>query len=91
MELFQDHVHWRDWILIVLHHPELLYVSLSEPVINLSLTAIPDINQLTNYSPHYRYKNSNKSLCLTKHYAMKAYWGSGCIAPRILDLGSGWR
>jgi hypothetical protein len=25
-----------------------------------------------------------KSLCLTKHHAMKAYWGSGGIAPRIL-------
>jgi hypothetical protein len=28
------------------------------------------------------------SLCLTKHHAMKAYWESGCIAPRILDLGT---
>jgi hypothetical protein len=24
------------------------------------------------------------SLCLTKHHAMKTYWGSGGIAPRIL-------
>jgi hypothetical protein len=24
------------------------------------------------------------SLCLTKHHAMKAYWGSGGIAPLIL-------
>jgi hypothetical protein len=24
------------------------------------------------------------SLCLTKHHAMKLYWGSGCIAPLIL-------
>jgi hypothetical protein len=24
------------------------------------------------------------SLCLTKHHTMKAYWGSGGIAPRIL-------
>jgi hypothetical protein len=24
------------------------------------------------------------SLCLAKHHAMKAYWGSGGIAPRIL-------
>jgi hypothetical protein len=31
------------------------------------------------------------SLCLTKHHAMKAYWGSAGIAPRILDLGSRWR
>jgi hypothetical protein len=31
------------------------------------------------------------SLLLTKHNAMKTYWGSGCIAPRILDLGTRWR
>jgi hypothetical protein len=31
------------------------------------------------------------SLCLTKHNAMKTYWGSGSIAPRILDLGTRWR
>jgi hypothetical protein len=24
------------------------------------------------------------SLCLTKHYAMKTYGGSGCIGPRFL-------
>jgi hypothetical protein len=27
----------------------------------------------------------------TEHQAMKAYWGSGCIAPRLLDLGTRWR
>jgi hypothetical protein len=27
------------------------------------------------------------SLCLTKHDAMKTYWGSGGIVLRILDLG----
>jgi hypothetical protein len=31
------------------------------------------------------------SLCLTKHHAMKTYYRSGGIAPRILDLGSRWR
>jgi hypothetical protein len=33
------------------------------------------------------------SLCfyITEHHAMKAYWGSGGIAPRILDLGIRWR
>jgi hypothetical protein len=30
------------------------------------------------------------SLCLTKHNSMKTYWGSGSIAPRILDLGTRW-
>jgi hypothetical protein len=29
-----------------------------------------------------------KSLCLTTHHAMKAYWGSGGIDPLILDLGT---
>jgi len=32
-----------------------------------------------------------KSLCLTKHHAMKTYCGSGGIAPRIPDLGTRWR
>jgi hypothetical protein len=27
-------------------------------------------------------------LFLTEHHAMKAYWGSGVIVPRILDLGT---
>jgi len=28
---------------------------------------------------------------LTEHHAMKAYWWSGRITPRILDLGTSWR
>jgi hypothetical protein len=28
---------------------------------------------------------------LTEHHTMKAYWGSGGIAPRILDLVTRWR
>jgi hypothetical protein len=28
------------------------------------------------------------SLCLTEYHAMKTYWGSGDIAPLILDLGT---
>jgi hypothetical protein len=31
------------------------------------------------------------SVLLTEHHAMKPYWGSGGIAPRILDLGTRWR
>jgi hypothetical protein len=32
------------------------------------------------------------SLCfLTEHHTIKAYWGSGGIAPRILDFGTRWR
>jgi hypothetical protein len=47
-------------------------------------------------SGHTENKNMIKikvklSLCLTKHHAMKAYWGSEDIAARILDLGTRWR
>jgi hypothetical protein len=31
------------------------------------------------------------ALSLTKHHTMKTYWGSGGIAPRILDFGTRWR
>jgi hypothetical protein len=31
------------------------------------------------------------SLCLTKHHAMKTYWGSRSIPPRIHSLGARWR
>jgi hypothetical protein len=30
-------------------------------------------------------------LLLTEHNTMEAYWSSGGIAPRILDLGTRWR
>jgi len=30
------------------------------------------------------------SLCLTKQHAMKTYWGSGGIAPPILDFDTRW-
>jgi len=35
--------------------------------------------------------NVKLSLCLTKHHAMKTYWGIGGISPRILNLGIRWR
>jgi len=38
----------------------------------------------------YNLNYSKLSLCLTKHHAMKTYWGNGGIAPRILDLGIRW-
>jgi hypothetical protein len=31
------------------------------------------------------------SLCLTKCHTTKMYWGSGSIAPHILNLGTRWR
>jgi hypothetical protein len=49
-------------------------------------------NSLTKHlTPTHKVKVKVKlSLCLTKHHAMKAYWGSGGIVPRILDLGTTW-
>jgi hypothetical protein len=38
-------------------------------------------------------KHRDKFSCafiLAEHHAVKAYWGSGCIAPRILYLGTRW-
>jgi hypothetical protein len=31
------------------------------------------------------------SLCLTKHHAVKTYWGTSGIVPRTLDLATRWR
>jgi hypothetical protein len=40
----------------------------------------------------FKYDMDVSSPCaLTEHHVMKAYWGSGCIAPRILDFGTRWR
>jgi hypothetical protein len=42
-----------------------------------------------NATRYYNWTATVKlSLCLTKHQAMKTYWGSGGIAPHILDLGT---
>jgi len=30
-------------------------------------------------------------LLLTEHHAIKAYWGSGVVAPLILDLDTRWK
>jgi hypothetical protein len=54
----------------------------------------------SKYDPRVLFKNSLADayelkvklfLCLAKHHAMKTCWGSGGIAPRILDLGTRWR
>jgi hypothetical protein len=50
----------------------------------------------SNYKSSHSFIHSIKvkvklSLCLTKHRAMKTYWESGNIGPRIIDLGTRWR
>jgi hypothetical protein len=38
-----------------------------------------------------RIKVNMFSLCLTKYRVMKTYWGTGAVAPRVLDFGNSWR
>jgi len=45
---------------------------------------------------HFLSKNSKYEILVvpvpqTEHHAMKTYWGSGGIAPCVLDLGTRWR
>jgi hypothetical protein len=50
------------------------------------IQAVPQIRLLVPL-PHSPLLNEKKlSLCLTKYHAMKTYWGSGGIAPRIFGL-----
>jgi hypothetical protein len=41
--------------------------------------------------PSSKVKGKVVPILLTKHHAMKTYWGSGGIALCIIDLGTGWR
>jgi hypothetical protein len=43
------------------------------------------------YSACRNFKAYTKFCALNEHHAMKAYWGSWVMAPRILDLGARWR
>jgi hypothetical protein len=53
--------------------------------------SLPNLDNLIKSQSRYlsgKGKGKGKvklSLCLTKHHAMKTNWGSGGIAPRILD------
>jgi hypothetical protein len=41
-------------------------------------------------SNEIKFFKSKFSVCLIKRHAMKTYWGSGGIAPRIIHLGTRW-
>jgi len=45
---------------------------------------LPQIRRLMTY------KGKGKVVPVFKHHAMKGYWGSGDMAPRILDFGTRW-
>jgi hypothetical protein len=42
-----------------------------------------------NYATGRPYKPARDEVPVL-HYAMKTYWGSGCVDPRCLHLGSIW-
>jgi hypothetical protein len=46
---------------------------------------------LLEFLYHPFYPNKSCPCALTEHHIMEAYWGSGGIAPLILDLGIRWR
>jgi hypothetical protein len=63
-----------------------------------------DTPSYTNYIPAIHHPDSiptllsiklkrkvKLSLCLTKHHAIKTYWGNGGITLWILNLGTRWR
>jgi hypothetical protein len=54
--------------------------------INILLLAVPTRRLAT--TGKVRKVKVNMFLCLTKHHAMKAHWGSGGIAATILNLGT---
>jgi hypothetical protein len=64
------------------------------PILRRTRNVVPFLTTRGKRQPH-RYKFADlsevKSLCLTNHHAINAYWGSGGIAPRILYLGTRWR
>jgi hypothetical protein len=45
-------------------------------------------SELSRFQPRLESVKVKLSLCLTKHYAMKTYWGNGDIATLIPDLGT---
>jgi hypothetical protein len=66
-----------------------LLISNSAPLRYVMNTAKFGLKRLRKAS--YRNLKVKLSLCLTKHHATKTCWESGCMAPRILDLGTRWR
>jgi hypothetical protein len=49
---------------------------------------VPQAPRLCFVSYHMVNVKVELSLSLTKHHATEAYWGSGGVAPRILDLNT---
>jgi hypothetical protein len=63
-------------------------------ILNFNLThiLIPSTKYLNWENSINTVKGKGKvfTVLLIRHHALKAYWGSGDIAPHILDLGTRW-
>jgi hypothetical protein len=61
-------------------------------ILLLLLAATTTTTTTTTTTGQINYCERQRCPCaLTEHHAMKAYWRSGGIASRILDLGNRWR
>jgi len=88
-------------ILHLLCSPKFQYhVQKSPPLIGCPPTAYSVYSLLSIPGGRLLYPHSEDAPChgdrdththRFKHHAMKTYWGSGIIVPRILDLGTRWR
>jgi hypothetical protein len=58
------------------------------PIITSKLHLWPDIRAASEWVESVQVK---LSLCLAKHHAMNTYWGSGGIAPCIINICTIWR
>jgi hypothetical protein len=54
-------------------------------------TPVPILSQMNPVHDFPPYFPESCPCALTEQHAMKAYWGSGCIAPRIRNFGTIWR
>jgi len=60
-------------------------------VSNLGMSDALPVHSSLCFDVKVKAKGKFVTVLLTEHHAMKSYWGSGSIAPHILDLGTRWK
>jgi hypothetical protein len=68
--------------------PQYAFVALCWVKAQGKLYILPLLKIVSFYFVKFKVKFS---MCSLKHHSIKTYWGSGGIAPRILNLGTRWR
>jgi hypothetical protein len=76
----------QKWMVMAQNHVQSVGYSLKDPTELLE----PNIEWLWCYS-QLKGKSEVVPVLLTEHHTMKAYQGSGGIAPCIIDLSTRWR